>query len=105
MDERSHQDGSLGIDGLQCFDPTGATFTEGETYDDDAAASNTVIPFALYADSTHKTGNDSETYDDSPGAETLGVPRSLLEQTSFTRVENETTDDDQGFSSLSLPLS
>jgi len=91
---------SLGAAG-QVWAETVHTRDDSDTYDNDVSAVGLDIPLDSFQ--TVRTAMSSDTYDNDVDLLAANVPGAVYDQTSFTKVQGETTDDDNSGEGLSFP--
>lgn len=84
------------------WNQTMETRQDNDTYDNDV---NIALDLPDAAVHTERTSFTSDTYDNDVDLFVMGTPVFAFDQTSITKVEGETTDDDNSVESLSFPSS
>lgn len=78
------------------------TRQDNDTYDNDVNIGLDLPEMAVHTDRTAFT---NDTYDNDADLFMMGTPVLAFDQTNITKVEGETTDDDNSVESLSFPSS
>jgi hypothetical protein len=90
------------VSAAHVWDQTMDTRQDNDTYDNDV---NIGLDLPDSAVQTERTSFTSDTYDNDVDLFMMGMPVFAYDQTNFTKVEGETTDDDNSVESLSFPSS